>query len=97
MKFNNYVERLGQNVYRNMNYTYRADGVKVKKVHHYFSGKKSQDAFITTEYIDGFQYSIDTANLDLLVLNLKFFATSEGYLILQIIVIFTITMTIWVT
>jgi len=62
-----------------MNYSYRADGVKIKKAHHYFSVKKSTDAIATTEYIDGFQYSEDTANIGLAEQNLKFFSTSEGY------------------
>ena len=78
IKFNNYVERLGQNIYRNLSYSYRADGVKIKKVHHYFSGKKQGDVFTTTDYIDGFQYS----NEQILLTGsnvLKFFATSEGY------------------
>ncbi|MFY7815064.1 MAG: RHS repeat-associated core domain-containing protein, partial [Chryseobacterium taeanense] len=78
IKFSNFVTRDGQNVYRNMKFSYRADGVKIKKVHNYFSGRKNTDAVATTEYLDGFQYSDDTANFEL-VGALKFFPTSEGY------------------
>lgn len=41
-------------------YAYRVDGVKIKKIHHFFSGKKQTDAFRTTEYIDVFQYKTET-------------------------------------
>lgn len=77
LKFDNYVERLGENVYKNINYSYRADGVKIKKVHHFFSKNKTADIFATTEYIDGFQYS-NEQNFATGVI-LKFFSTSEGY------------------
>ncbi|MCX8526463.1 RHS repeat-associated core domain-containing protein, partial [Chryseobacterium formosus] len=39
IKFNNFVTRASGDVYRNLSYSYRADGVKIKKVHHYFSGR----------------------------------------------------------
>ncbi|SHF44472.1 DUF6443 domain-containing protein [Chryseobacterium takakiae] len=78
IKFNDYVTRNGQDIYSNVQYAYRADGVKIKKRFLYFSGKLKQDTFIDTEYIDGFQYSYEIT--DLLNTNgLKFFATSEGY------------------
>ncbi|QQV03153.1 MULTISPECIES: RHS repeat-associated core domain-containing protein [Chryseobacterium] len=58
--------------------SYRADGVKVKKVHHYFFGRGKTDALATTEYINGFQYQEDTGNIGS-ISGLQFFATSEGY------------------
>ncbi|QQV02988.1 MULTISPECIES: RHS repeat domain-containing protein [Chryseobacterium] len=61
-----------------MSYSYRADGVKVKKVHHYFHGRIKADAFTTTDYIDGFQYEGDTGLIGNMS-GLQFFATSEGY------------------
>ncbi|VFB03714.1 MULTISPECIES: hypothetical protein [Chryseobacterium] len=61
-----------------MSYSYRADGVKVKKVHHYFHGRIKADAFTTTDYIDGFQYEGDTGLIGNMS-GLQFFSTSEGY------------------
>ena len=78
IKFNNFVQRVGGDVYRNMTYSYRADGVKIKKTHHYFSGRSRADAFEITEYIDGFQYNNEQFGLAGESL-LKFFSTSEGY------------------
>jgi RHS repeat-associated protein len=77
IKFNDYVTRNGEDIYSNVQYAYRADGVKIKKKFHYFSGKTKQDTFVDTEYIDGFQYSYQLS--DLFNNGLKFFATSEGY------------------
>ncbi|WP_175621279.1 DUF6443 domain-containing protein [Chryseobacterium schmidteae] len=78
IKFNNFVSRANGDVYKNIKYSYRTDGVKIKKVHQYFFGRNRADAFTTTEYIDGFQYKnesglIGSSN------GLQFFATSEGY------------------
>jgi RHS repeat-associated protein len=78
IRFNNYVTRNGEDVYRNMKFSYRADGVKIKKTHNYFSGRNQWDAVATTEYLDGFQYTSDTGDI-LLQSGLKFFPTSEGY------------------
>ncbi|WP_299178450.1 RHS repeat-associated core domain-containing protein [uncultured Chryseobacterium sp.] len=78
IKFNNYVTRNGEDVYRNMKFSYRADGVKIKKTHNYFSGRNQRDAVATTEYLDGFQYTSDTGDI-LHQSGLKFFPTSEGY------------------
>ncbi|WP_050379275.1 DUF6443 domain-containing protein [Chryseobacterium sp. Hurlbut01] len=78
IKFNNFVQRVGGDVYRNMTYSYRADGVKIKKTHHYFSGRSRADAFEITEYIDGFQYNNEQFGLTGESI-LKFFSTSEGY------------------
>ncbi|SUX48488.1 DUF6443 domain-containing protein [Chryseobacterium indoltheticum] len=79
IKFNNFVSRTEEgDVYRNLSYAYRADGVKIKKIHHFFSGKKQTDAFRTTEYIDGFQYRTETGIAGGTI-GLQFFATSEGY------------------
>ncbi|EJL72586.1 RHS repeat-associated core domain protein containing protein [Chryseobacterium populi] len=49
-----------------INYTYRADGVKV--------GKNSSGIAIQTDYLDGFQYETTTG-----AAVLKFIPTSEGY------------------
>ncbi|WP_164463683.1 DUF6443 domain-containing protein [Chryseobacterium shandongense] len=78
IKFNDYVTRNGQDIYSNVQYAYRADGVKIKKRFLYFSGKLKQDTFFDTEYIDGFQYSYEITD-PLNTNGLKFFATSEGY------------------
>lgn len=78
IKFNDYVTRDGQDIYRNLQYSYRADGVKIKNRFHYFIGRKNADTFAETEYIDGFQYSYEIIDL-LNTSGLKFFATSEGY------------------
>ena len=78
VKFNNYVRRTTGDVYQNMSYSYRADGVKVKKVHHYFSGRNRVDTFGITEYVDGFQYDNEQFGLTGQSV-LKFFSTSEGY------------------
>ncbi|MGD1318728.1 DUF6443 domain-containing protein [Chryseobacterium sp. 2R14A] len=78
IKFNNFVTRATGDIYRNLSYSYRADGVKIKKTHHFFSGRNRADAFATTEYIDGFQYGDDQFVISG-PLVLKFFGTSEGY------------------
>ncbi|QQV03155.1 MULTISPECIES: RHS repeat domain-containing protein [Chryseobacterium] len=78
VKFNNYVRRTTGDVYQNMSYSYRADGVKVKKVHHYFSGRNRVDTFGITDYVDGFQYDNEQFGLTGQSV-LKFFSTSEGY------------------
>ncbi|PJJ67129.1 DUF6443 domain-containing protein [Chryseobacterium geocarposphaerae] len=58
-------------------YTYRADGVKLKKLYTYGIAKNSLEVFKTTEYLDGFQYEFEGAFL--LDSVLKFVPTSEGY------------------
>jgi len=78
IKFNNFVTRTNGDVYKNIKYSYRADGTKIKKVHQYFFGRNRADAFTTTEYIDGFQYNNESGLIG--VSNgLQFFGTSEGY------------------
>ncbi|KXH81147.1 DUF4329 domain-containing protein [Chryseobacterium kwangjuense] len=54
----------------NTKYMYRADGVKLKKIHTYGSGRTSIETTRKTEYFDGFQYEEDI---------LQFVPTSEGY------------------
>ncbi|MFN1218824.1 RHS repeat-associated core domain-containing protein [Chryseobacterium kwangjuense] len=54
----------------NTKYMYRADGVKLKKIHTYGSGRTSIETTRKTEYFDGFQYEEDV---------LQFVPTSEGY------------------
>ncbi|WP_172279327.1 DUF6443 domain-containing protein [Chryseobacterium sp. LAM-KRS1] len=66
-------------VYKNTNYLYRADGVKLKKVHNYFSGRTQLDSSTTTEYLDGFQYTASMGGISLGVIELQFIPTSEGY------------------
>jgi len=78
IKFNHFVNRNGQDIYKNLKYSYRADGVKTKKTHQYFSGKLQAETIAVTEYIDGFQY--DNQQFGFIGSNaLKFFGTSEGY------------------
>ncbi|RLJ75116.1 DUF6443 domain-containing protein [Pedobacter alluvionis] len=83
IKFNEYVVRndpfgsgLGTK-YKNTTYLYRADGIKVKKVHEYFSGRAQSDASIATDYLDGFQYTAEGTGH--VFTNLQFVPTSEGY------------------
>ncbi|MGD1318736.1 RHS repeat domain-containing protein [Chryseobacterium sp. 2R14A] len=78
IKFNNFVTRTNGDVYSNTSYSYRADGVKIKKLHHSFTGRNRADSFRTTEYIDGFQYDNQQLAINGPV-SLKFFSTSEGY------------------
>ncbi len=58
-------------------YTYRADGVKLKKLYTYGIAKGATEAYKLTEYLDGFQYEVEGASLfgSLLL----FVPTSEGY------------------
>ncbi|WP_051349304.1 DUF6443 domain-containing protein [Chryseobacterium gregarium] len=83
LKFNKYVSRRGKMYYVNTNYTYRADGVKLSKIHNYFIGNTLAGAVTYTDYLDGFQYSTDQ-NLSIspdgiLPMDLQFMATAEGY------------------
>jgi len=57
----------------NVNSYYRADGVKLRKVHKY----SENNLYVkkTTDYLDGFQYEALTDE----VFSLKFASTSEGY------------------
>ena len=85
IKFDQFVIRedlFGQGLatkYKNTSYLYRADGVKLKKIHHYFSGRMQVDADTTTEYLDGFQYSGESDEFSLKNVSLQFVPTSEGY------------------
>jgi len=67
-----YTRGVWQNV--NTNYTYRADGTKLKKVYKYSENSVFKQK--TTEYLDGFQYEIISPSGDPLI---KFVSTSEGY------------------
>jgi len=67
---------LTRGVWQNVNtsYTYRADGVKLRKIYKY-----SEDSVFkqkNTEYLDGFQYEIVSTATDPTI---KFVPTSEGY------------------
>ena len=85
IKFNEYVMREDpfgfglETKYKNTTYLYRADGVKLKKVHNYFSGRMQTDVATTTEYLDGFQYSSEGRPFSVSSAILQFVSTSEGY------------------
>ncbi|MCF2218690.1 RHS repeat-associated core domain-containing protein [Chryseobacterium sp. PS-8] len=62
----------------NTRYTYRADGIKLKKIYTYGSGKTNIETSTVTDYLDGFQYEENNdGNLSIAVL--KFVPTAEGY------------------
>jgi RHS repeat-associated protein len=85
IKFNEYVMREDpfgfglETKYKNTTYLYRADGVKLRKIHNYFSGRTQVDAATTTEYLDGFQYSGESVSGAFPTFSLQFVPTSEGY------------------
>ncbi|MCS3533072.1 hypothetical protein [Chryseobacterium sp. JUb7] len=85
IKFDQYVMReypfgFGlETKYKNTVYQYRADGVKLIKVHNYFTGRTQLDAATTTEYLDGFQYNSESGLNGHAALTLQFVPTSEGY------------------
>lgn len=86
VKFNEFVQRGdpffgGIIVYKNTNYLYRADGVKLRKIYNYFSGRTQTDASTTTDYLDGFQYSFEQGLIGVPTTSqgLQFIPTSEGY------------------
>ncbi|WP_052248485.1 DUF6443 domain-containing protein [Chryseobacterium taiwanense] len=58
-------------------YSYRADGVKLKKLYTYGIVKSSTEAYKLTDYLDGFQYETEDSFLVNSVL--RFVPTSEGY------------------
>lgn len=69
-----------ETVFRNITMLYRADGVKQRKIHHYFAGRSRHDVTHTTEYLDGFQYSTVENDLGTIHNNgLQFVPTAEGY------------------
>lgn len=69
-----------ETVFRNITMLYRADGVKQKKMHHYFAGRTRYDVTHTTEYLDGFQYSTVENDYGTIHNNgLQFVPTAEGY------------------
>ncbi|KQT28480.1 hypothetical protein ASG22_19965 [Chryseobacterium sp. Leaf405] len=64
----------------NTQYLYRADGVKLRKVYTYGSGKANSEINDITEYLDGFQYqATDTGGKPSQSMPLKFIPTAEGY------------------
>lgn len=87
IKFDQYVMRedplrIGLEAkYKNTTYLYRADGIKLKKVHNYFSGRTQVNVAKITEYLDGFQYNYDINGLGTPIESqgLQFLPTSEGY------------------
>ena len=60
-----------------VNYTYRADGTKLKKVRIINQGGRT--ATETTDYIDGFQYQAFSSYTENRGSKLMFFPTAEGY------------------
>lgn len=58
----------------NLEFTYRADGVKLQKVYQYYASKSGLTVTEKTDYLDGFQYE-ETGGIN----TLQFFPTSEGY------------------
>ncbi|MCA6068833.1 RHS repeat-associated core domain-containing protein [Chryseobacterium sp. RG1] len=80
VKFNQAVASRGGALYVNSTFLYRADGVKLKKLHQYKDGTNEYLATKTTDYLDGFQYEGDaTLANPMAVASLKFVPTSEGY------------------
>ena len=70
VKFDQFITRFWDDIYKNTLYTYRADGTKISKAYTYFSGKTQAVIITTTDYLDGFQY---TNNI------IQFVPTAEGY------------------
>jgi RHS repeat-associated protein len=82
IKFNStYIVRnkvTGDEEIRNVrtNYIYRADGTKLRKEYTFFFNKGGgSERTATTDYLDGFQYTVDHLGK----VTLEFVPTSEGY------------------
>jgi len=58
------------------NYTFKADGTKLRKVYKYGGELFFGEVTIFTDYLDGFQYESQTASSPFI---LKFVPTAEGY------------------
>lgn len=58
-------------------YTYRADGTKLRKIYTYGISKSNTEAYRITEYNDGFQYEIEGVSSTVPLL--QFVPTLEGY------------------
>ncbi len=58
------------------NYTFRADGTKLRKVYKYGGDLFVGEVSISTDYLDGFQYESQTTSSPFI---LKFVPTAEGY------------------
>lgn len=77
-----YVPRYlgGNNMNVNTKYLYRADGVKLRKIYTYGSGRTSLETSTITEYLDGFQYEKeDMGGRQTLTSEPNFVPTAEGY------------------
>ncbi|UMQ42859.1 RHS repeat-associated core domain-containing protein [Chryseobacterium sp. Y16C] len=61
--------------YVRTNYIYRADGTKLRKKYTGYFSKFKSERTTTTDYLDGFQYTIDYLG----AVSLDFVPTSEGY------------------
>lgn len=86
VRFNQFVIRNNpaydteETVFRNLTMLYRADGVKQRKIHHYFAGRSRHDVTHMTKYLDGFQYSTVENDYGTIHNNgLQFVPTAEGY------------------
>ncbi|REC41515.1 hypothetical protein [Chryseobacterium pennipullorum] len=82
IKFDKQYEshELRPSYYVNTKYLYNAQGAKLRKIHTYGTGRMNTETIMTTDYLDGFQY---TGN------ELSFVPTSEGIMISFKISIFT--------
>ncbi|MDH6250274.1 hypothetical protein M2347_000001, partial [Chryseobacterium sp. H1D6B] len=67
----------GENELRNIRteYTYRADGAKLRKKYTNFFIKNSTERITVTDYLDGFQYTVNYLG----AVSLDFVPTAEGY------------------
>lgn len=68
----------------NVNYLYRADGIKLSKIYNYFSGRANTPVSSIENYLDGFHYTGESGGLSdpwlpEPSLQLQFVPTSEGY------------------
>lgn len=87
IQYNQFVMRGGGKIgmyelYKNSQYKYRADGVKLQKKHLFFTGRTQNfDTIEQTDYLDGFQYSYTTGGDpgSGFPQGLQFVPTSEGY------------------
>jgi RHS repeat-associated protein len=80
IKFNQSVVSRGGARYVNTTYIYDAGGNKLRKDYQYKDGNNEYLASKTTDYLDGFQYEVNSTLANpMAVYILKFVPTSEGY------------------
>ncbi|WP_317040076.1 RHS repeat-associated core domain-containing protein, partial [Chryseobacterium sp. CCH4-E10] len=79
IKFDSFIVLRSGKKYVNSQNFYRADGIKIQKIHSYKSSASvSNLATKTTDYLDGFQYEYLTPSANIYP-TLKFVPTAEGY------------------